>query len=133
MTGREYLSPWPTPWVPVKCEGNQGLIDCLLDPLRLHHQEVTLQQVLTLNFHIDPSIELPVTWLIISTLNSIWKQRGEGRVKLARTRAELEDNCRILREGRTAEISNSFAQVSEMVRLMFQPVGIAMMIPLGNP
>ena len=101
------------------CEGNQGLIYHLLAQIRLLHQEVTLQQVLTLKFHIDPSIELPVFWLIISTLNSVCKQRGAGSVKLARTRAELKANCRILREGRTAEISNSFGQVSEMVRSMF--------------
>ena len=75
------------------CEGNQGLIDRLLDQLRLHQQEVTLQQVLTLDFHIDLSIELPVIWLIISTLYSVWKPGGEGRVKLARKRAELESNC----------------------------------------
>ena len=89
--------------------------------------------MLTLNFHIDPSKELPVILLIISTLNSVWKQRGEERVKLARTRAELEANFRILREGRTVEISNSFAQVSEMIRSMFQTAGLVMMIPLGNP
>ena len=102
-------------------EGNQGLPSCLLDLIRPHHPAITLHQVLKLDFPLDPSVELSVIWLTISTLLSIWKQRREGRAKLARTRAEVEANCRILRKGKTVEISNSFTLVSEVIRTMFPP------------
>ena len=101
------------------CEGNKGLPARLLALLQLHHDGTTLPQVLTLHIPIDPSAELALVWLISSTLLSIWKQRREGRVIAARTRAELEASCRLLREGKVIEISNAYTQVNTMIQSMF--------------
>ena len=72
--------------------------------------------MLTLDLELDSSLELPITWTICSLLFSIWRQRTEGRVILAKTRAELEAKCRILREGTVSSLLNSYTQTNYLLR-----------------
>ena len=82
-----------------ECPANSGLPARLLALLEGHQQGLNPAQVLTLNLDIDPNVELSLVWITITVLTSLWKQRKEGRVEEAQTRAELEARCRILREG----------------------------------
>ena len=102
------------------CEANQGLPARLLELLRLHQQGAEQRQFLTLDIGLDPSLELPITWTICSLLFSIWRQRGEGRINMARTRAELEDKCRLLREGKVSSQTNTFTMTNSILGEMFR-------------
>ena len=61
-----------------------------------------------------------MTWVIGSLLLSIWRQRSEGRVNLAKTRAELEAKCRILREGKVRSLTNAYALTAPIVQDLFR-------------
>merc|ERR1712218_395568 len=51
-------------------------------------------------------MEIPLLWIIATTLSSIWTQRQEGKICAAKTRAQLEARCRLLREGRGTSFEN---------------------------
>ena len=76
-------------------------------------------QLLTLDLGLDSSLELPMTWNICSLLFSIWKQRTEGQVSLAKTRAELEAKCWLLREGKVSSLLNAYTQADNLLQTLF--------------
>ena len=82
------------------CPANLGLPDCLLELLWTHQPGAEQVQLPTLDLNLDLILELPMPWIISSLLSSLWRQRTEGQVRLAKTRAELEAKCRLLREGK---------------------------------
>ena len=102
------------------CEANQGLPVRLLELLRLYQPGAEQYQLLALDIGLDPSLELPITWTICTLLFSIWRQRGEGGVTMARTRAELEANCRLLREGKVSALTNAFTSTNNILGQMFR-------------
>ena len=75
------------------CETNLGLPLKMLDVLRVYQPGAELSQLLTLDLELEPSLELPLTWTICSLLFSLWQQRIEGQVSMAKTRAQLEAKC----------------------------------------
>ena len=91
------------------CTANNTLPQLLLTLLSSYTPDVTPQRVLTLDLDIESHMELPLLWIIASVLSSIWAQRQEGRVCPAKTRAQLEAKCRLLREGKGASFQNAFA------------------------
>ena len=72
------------------CQANCGLLERLLQVIRVHQPGATLRTLLTLDLEIDHSLELPMTWAIGTLLLSITTQRESGRVWIPRTRADLE-------------------------------------------
>ena len=81
------------------CPSNQGLPTPLLALLSLHQPGVNYQQVITQDLDVEPAMELPLVWITETLLSLIWQQREDGRVSGAKTRAELEARCTLLREG----------------------------------
>ena len=51
------------------------------------------RHMMTLDLDLDPSVELPMTWVIGSLLFSLWRQREGLVVNKARTTADLEARC----------------------------------------
>ena len=77
------------------------------------------EQVLTLDFDLDHSMELPLVWVVGTTFFSVWKQRLKGAVSAALTRAELEARCRLLREGASPALHNFVVLTELALREMF--------------
>ena len=101
------------------CTANLGLPDRLLRLLQLYQPGARQRQILTLDLELDANLELPMTWTIGSLLFSIWRQRCEGRISLARTRAELEARCRLLREGKVRALANAFTLTDQLLTILF--------------
>ena len=80
---------------------------------------LTQSTILTLNLEVEPSLELPFTWLVGTLLASIWKQREARRVNLVDTRAELEAKCRLLRECKVKVWTNAYVTTSNLVSQLF--------------
>ena len=102
-----------------KCSGNNSLPQLLLTLLCSYTPNVTPERVLTLDLNIESHMELPLLWIIASVLSSMLAQRQEGRVCLAKTRAQLEAKCRLLREGKGASLQNAFTLTSIAIQAMF--------------
>ena len=103
----------------LSCEANQDLPARLLRTLRRYHPGAELSNVLTLNLEVEPSLELPFTWLVGSLLASIWKQRETRRVDPMNTREELEAKCRLLRECKVRTWANAYILTEELVSQLF--------------
>ena len=73
----------------VDCRANGETPANLMTLLRLYQPGITATQVLALDLEVDSSMELPLVWIISTSLLSIWDQRQDGSVSDARTRAEL--------------------------------------------
>ena len=101
------------------CTANLGLPGRLLRLLQHYQPGAVQRQVLTLDLEIDKNLELPMTWTIGSLLFSIWRQRSEGRISLAKTRAELEAKCRLLREGKVRALANAFTLTNQLLISLF--------------
>ena len=101
------------------CEANQDLPSRLLRTLRRYQPGAELECLLTLDLDIEPSLELPFTWLVGTLLTSIWTQRESRRVNLGHTRAELEAKCRLLRECKVKSWANAYTQTEDLIRQMF--------------
>ena len=87
---------------------------------RTHQPDVSFMHTLTLDFDLDSTIELPLVWLTGSLFSLIWKQREEGRVSVARTRAELEAKCCLLWEGKVKPLLNAYALTDISLKTIFK-------------
>ena len=65
---------------------------------RLYQPGITATQVLALNLEVDSSMELPLVWIISTSLFSIWDQGQVGSFSDARTRAELLARFKVLKQ-----------------------------------
>jgi hypothetical protein len=106
--------PETLPHALLDCPGNQGVPALLLALLRGYQPELQGEQVLRLDLDLDPSMELPLVWVVGTALSSVWKQRLKGAVSAALTRAELEARCRLLREAAPPTLHN-FVVLTELV------------------
>ena len=52
-------------------------------------------------------MEIPLVWIIATTLSTIWNQRQEGQVCAAKTRALFEARCHLLEESNSASLQNA--------------------------
>jgi exonuclease III len=81
------------------CPANHGVTASLVAGLRHYMPLVTPLHILTLDFQVAESMELPVTWVTATFLSSLWTLRTEARaVHLYKIRSDLESACRILTE-----------------------------------
>ena len=103
-----------------ECEANNDLLALLLNQLQVHVPGLSFRQVLTLDLELEPSIELPLTWLIGSGLLSLWKQREEGKINLTKIRAELEARCQLLRDGKIPSFVNSHVLIQSQIQSLFE-------------
>jgi hypothetical protein len=103
----------------VTCPANRGLPALLLALLRGYMPGLRDEQLLSFDFALDGSMELPLVWLSGALLCSLWQQRQQGRVCAAKTRAELEARCRLLREGKRPSMQNAFILAEIALRAMF--------------
>ena len=103
----------------MECPENQQILALLLTELQTSMPGLTGTQVLTLDLHIEQDKELPTVWLIGSLLHSIWTQRNLGRVTLAKTRADLEAGCRLLREGKIPSMINASVTTEAATQTIF--------------
>ena len=102
------------------CEANQGLPAKLLATLQRYQPGVVQRSVLTLDLELEPSLELPFMWVIGSCLSSIWTQRENRRVDLAKIRANLEARCRLLRESKAKTWENASTLTEAIIVQMFE-------------
>ena len=84
------------------CTANLGLPDRLLRLLQLYQPGARQRQILTLDLELDANLELPMTW-----------------TSLARTIAELEAKCRLLREGKVRALANAFTLTDQLLTILF--------------
>ena len=91
----------------------------LLRTLQGYQPGAEQNTVQTLDLKLEPSLELPFMWAIGSLLLSIWTQRENRRVDLARTRAELEAKCRILRECKLKTWANAHTLTEAILNQLF--------------
>ena len=82
------------------CEANQGTPADLMALLRTYQPAITTTQVLALDLEVDPAMELPLVWIIATSLFTIWNQRQEGSVSNAKSRAELKARCKFLEQSK---------------------------------
>ena len=82
----------------IECEANQGSPALLMSLLRTYQPGITTAQVLALDIEVDPAMELPLIWIIATSLFLIWTQRQEGAVSNAKFRAELKARCKFLEQ-----------------------------------
>ena len=101
------------------CEANQDLPSRLLGTLWRYQPGAELKCLLTQDLDIEPSLELPFTWLVGTLLTSIWTQRESRRVDLGHPRAELEAKCRLLRECKVKSWANAHVQTEDLIKQMF--------------
>ena len=101
------------------CEANLDLPERLLRTLRRYQPGAELRCLLTLDLDLEPSLELPFTWLVGTFLSSIWSQRESRRVDLRHTRAELEAKCRLLRECKVKTWANAHIQTEALIGQVF--------------
>ena len=101
------------------CPGNQGVPGKLVSLLRTYSPGLRDDQVLTLDFDLDDTMELALVWLTGSFFFCLWEQRQETRVCPHKIRAELEAKCRLLREGNGASLQNAFALAGIAISEMF--------------
>ena len=93
---------------PLHLQGQPGTPSLkLLSTLQGYQPGAQQCTVLTLDLEVEPSIELPFTWIIGSLLLSIWTKRDSGRVDLAKTRAHLEAKSRIMRDSKAKTWANA--------------------------
>ena len=104
----------------LSCMANHDLPARLLRTLRRYQPGAELSNLLTLDLEVEPTLELPFTWLVGSLLASIWKQREARRVDPVNTRAELEARCRLLRECRVKTWANASVLTEELVSQLFE-------------
>ena len=102
------------------CEANQGIPAKLLATLQRYQPGAEQRTLLTLDLEVEPSLELPFTWTIGSILFSIWTQRENGRIDPAKTRAQLEAKCRILRECKANTWANASTLTDAIIVQIFQ-------------
>ena len=101
------------------CEANQGLPAQILATLWRSKPGAVQRTVMTLDLELEPSLELPFTWVIGTCLLSIWTQRESRRVDLAKTRAELEARCRLLRESKAKTWDNASTLTEAIIVQIF--------------
>jgi hypothetical protein len=89
------------------CKANMGLPAQLLAAFQRLQPGATLNSILTLDLEVDTSMELPLVWTISSVLLSIWTQREKGRVDRAKTKAQVEANCRMLNDCKSKQWKNA--------------------------
>ena len=103
------------------CEANLGLPGRLLQVLQAHQPGASTRTMMTLNLELEPSLELPMTWVIGTVLHSTVSQREEGRVTIAKTRADVESKCRLGREcSMGGSLANAFTLSEILIRDLFQ-------------
>ena len=101
------------------CTANMGLPAQLLAALQRLQPGATLNSILTLDLEVDTSMELPLVWTISSVLLSIWTQREKGRVDRAKTKAQVEANCRMLNDCKSKQWENASTVTMELLAQMF--------------
>ena len=86
----------------VTCPQNNEVADWLMQSLHHHIPALSPEQLVVLHLgDLENSLELPLVWLIVQVLSSIWKSRLEKKKpQLRRTRAELEAGIAIMRKTR---------------------------------
>ena len=101
----------------VYCAGSKGIFSLLQNTLESYMPGIIPIQILTLDYDLPPHLELPLTWVTAATLSSLWTQRKEGAVSLARLRGELEEGCLVLQK---CKMYNDYIIVSECITSMLQ-------------
>ena len=66
--------------------------------LRTYKPGITTAQVLALDIEVDPAMELPLIWIIATSLAVIWTQRQEDDKSNAKFRAEIKARCKFLQQ-----------------------------------
>ena len=94
--------------------GLQYNVHCVIKTPLLPHL-LTLE----LDLEVEPSLELPIMWVIGSLLLSIWTQRESRGVHLAKTRAELEAKCRLLRECKVKTWAKAYTLTEAILSQIF--------------
>ena len=101
------------------CPGNQGVSQQLINLVRTYSPGLRKEQVLSLDFDIEDTMELAMVWLVGSFFLSLWTNRQEARVCPFKIRAELEAKCRLLREGKGISLQNAFTLAGIAISEMF--------------
>ena len=83
------------------CTTSKLVCRTLLRTLTSIQPNISPQHVLLLSLELEPSMELPVVWLISSTLNYVWNQHtSKKQCCLVEVRSVLEARVNLLRRGK---------------------------------
>ena len=103
----------------MNCAENKETPGLLVKVLKSYDLNVTPTKLLVLDINLESHMEIPLIWIIATTLSSIWIQRQEGKVCPAKTRAQLEARCHLLREGRGTSLKNAFTLADIAIQAMY--------------
>ena len=79
---------------PFFSEVSSQLINCI----RAYNSNITHQQILLLSLEVEPTMELPLVWIISATLMQLWQSRlTKKRCQVIVVRADLEARVNLIR------------------------------------
>ena len=97
------------------CTSSNPVCQVLLRTLRTLQPNISPQQILLLSLNLEPTMELPVVWLVSSTLLYVWTQKTtKKQCSLVEVRATLEARVNMLRRGK--KYQNSASLIDNMIQ-----------------
>ena len=102
------------------CVNNTQVMNPLLNCLNIHLDNITPETLSNLNLHTTESMELPIVWLLSTTLLLIWEERQAGKRLIFNTfLAELLARVTILKKTKWKyfTLHNSALLLDEMINL----------------
>ena len=96
------------------CRSSSQVCQALLRSVRTRQPNISPQQIILLALELEPTMELPVVWLISSTLLSVWNQKIlKKRTNMLEVRSTLEARVNMLRRGK--KYKNEVIQINNLV------------------
>ena len=91
------------------CRFSIDVCQSLLRSVQSVMPDATPQKILLLSLGVEPAYELPVVWLVSSTLLYVWAQKiSKKQCTLVETRAVLEARVNLLRKGKKFQNVSTF-------------------------
>ena len=85
----------------LQCVSNDGVGTALLELIKQIIPNISAETLLRLEIEVEPTLELPVVWMVATVLQSLWDYKQSGtRICRYRIRADLEAKVSLLRKTR---------------------------------
>ena len=96
------------------CRSSSQVCQALLRSVRTRQPNISPQQIILLALELEPTMELPVVWLISSILLSVWNQKiVKKHSNMLEVRSTLEARVNMLRRGK--KYKNEVIQINNLV------------------
>ena len=102
-----------------QCQKYANVMQPVRDCLEKVLPNVSVSKLASLSYNCDESMELPTTWLLITSMMMVWEARKNGRnLKLVEFKADLLAQASLLRETKKRQypLHNSALILEQMIR-----------------